>query len=106
MSGTRTRKGDVESNHAGGLLGGITTGQTIYGRVAFKPTSSIAQSQKTIDRQQQAVTIAIKGRHDPCVAIRATVVVEAMCWLTLMDYLQPSWAEIQSRVVDSSKETS
>lgn len=95
--------GGFDSNHAGGLLGGITTGQTIYGRVAFKPTSSIAQPQQTIDQQHQPVIMAIQGRHDPCVAIRATVVVEAMCWLTLMDYLQPSWAHIQSQILDARK---
>lgn len=77
------------TNHAGGCLGGITTGEPLYGRVAFKPTASIFQPMQTVDiNGHQAVFELPKGsRHDPCVAIRAVPVVEAMCRLVLVDAL-------------------
>jgi chorismate synthase len=73
------------SNHAGGILGGISSGQPVMVRVAFKPTSSIPTPMPTIDRSGREVEIATKGRHDPCVAIRAAPVVEAMMALVLAD---------------------
>ncbi|SOB79922.1 chorismate synthase [Sphingomonas guangdongensis] len=73
------------SNHAGGIAGGIATGQPIRLRVAFKPTSSILTPVPTIDRDGQAAEIATKGRHDPCVGIRGVPVVEAMMALVLAD---------------------
>jgi chorismate synthase len=73
------------SNHAGGILGGISTGQPIVVRVAFKPTSSILTPIQTIDREGREIEIATKGRHDPCVAIRAVPIVEAMMALVLAD---------------------
>ena len=75
------------SNHAGGTLGGITTGQPIIFRVAFKPTSSIKKPQHTTTLLGEETTYRVpkKGRHDPCVAIRAIPVVEAMCSLVLAD---------------------
>jgi chorismate synthase len=73
------------SNHAGGILGGISTGQPIVARIAFKPTSSIARPVRTIDTQGQETEIVTKGRHDPCVGIRAVPVVEAMMALVLAD---------------------
>jgi len=76
-----------ESNHAGGMLGGISNGNEIIFRVAFKPTSSIKLSQKTIDIHDNPVEFSITGRHDPCVAIRAVPVVEAMTAITLADHL-------------------
>lgn len=82
-----------DSNAAGGLLGGITNGDPVYGRVAFKPTSSIRLSQRTIDYDAKPTQLVLQGRHDPCVAVRATVVVEAMCWLTIIDLLQPYWQQ-------------
>lgn len=82
-------KGEVQttSNHAGGTLGGISTGMPIIGRVAFKPTSSIDQTQKTINLQGKETTMRLPegSRHDPCVAIRAVPVVEAMLALVLAD---------------------
>ena len=73
------------ANHAGGIAGGIATGQPIRLRVAFKPTSSILTPVATIDRRGAAAEIATKGRHDPCVGIRGVPVVEAMMALVLAD---------------------
>ncbi len=74
------------SNNAGGILGGISTGQDIVVNVAVKPTSSIRLTRHTIDQQGNAATIETHGRHDPCVGIRATPICEAMMALTLMDH--------------------
>jgi chorismate synthase len=73
------------SNHAGGILGGISSGQPVVVRVAFKPTSSILTPVQTIDHEGNETEIMTKGRHDPCVAIRAVPVVEAMMALVLAD---------------------
>ena len=73
------------SNHAGGILGGISTGQPVVVRTAFKPTSSILTPMLTIDRDSNDTEIVTKGRHDPCVGIRAAPVVEAMMALVLAD---------------------
>jgi chorismate synthase len=75
------------SNHAGGILGGISTGQDIIVRFAVKPTSSILTPRKTIDRHGNETEIFTKGRHDPCVGIRAVPVGEAMMALVLADHL-------------------
>ena len=75
------------SNHAGGILGGVATGQPITAGVAFKPTSSIRLPIKSIDHDGQPCEVVSKGRHDPCVGIRAVPVVEAMMALVLMDHL-------------------
>ncbi len=75
------------SNHAGGIAGGISTGQPIRLRVAFKPTSSILTSVETVTRGGEATTLATKGRHDPCVGIRGVPVVEAMVALVLADQM-------------------
>ena len=72
-------------NHAGGIAGGISTGQPVRMRVAFKPTSSILIPVDTVDRTGAAADIATKGRHDPCVGIRGVPVVEAMMALVLAD---------------------
>jgi chorismate synthase len=74
------------ANHAGGIAGGISTGQPVRLRVAFKPTSSILTSVETIDRHGAATEIRTKGRHDPCVGIRGVPVVEAMMALVLADH--------------------
>lgn len=74
------------SNHAGGILGGISSGQTIKASVAFKPTSSITSLAKTITISGEETEIITKGRHDPCVGIRGVPIVEAMMALVLMDY--------------------
>ncbi|MBB3230427.1 chorismate synthase [Halomonas stenophila] len=75
------------SNHAGGVLGGISSGQAIIAHLALKPTSSITTPGRSIDVKGQPVEVVTKGRHDPCVGIRATPIAEAMMALTLMDHL-------------------
>lgn len=75
------------SNNAGGILGGISTGQDIVLRMAVKPTSSILTPKKSIDRAGNEIEVITKGRHDPCVAIRAVPVAEAMMAVTLADHL-------------------
>src|SRR5690606_18786560 len=76
-----------QANHAGGILGGISSGQEIVVRFAVKPTSSILNPRATIDRFGNETEIATKGRHDPCVGIRAVPVGEAMMALVLADHL-------------------
>jgi chorismate synthase len=75
------------SNHAGGILGGISSGQDILVRIALKPTSSIRLPGRTIGSDGQPTEVVTKGRHDPCVGIRATPIAEAMLALVLMDHL-------------------
>jgi chorismate synthase len=74
------------SNHAGGILGGISSGQDIIARIALKPTSSLHIPGQSIDLQGNSVEVITKGRHDPCVGIRATPIAEAMMALTIMDH--------------------
>jgi chorismate synthase len=74
------------SNHAGGVLGGISTGQDIEVSIAIKPTSSIRLPRRSVDRAGEPVTVETFGRHDPCVGIRATPIAEAMLALVLMDH--------------------
>jgi chorismate synthase len=73
------------SNHAGGVLGGISTGQPVVARVAFKPTSSILTPRQSINEAGEEIEVRTKGRHDPCVAIRGAPVVEAMTACVLAD---------------------
>ena len=73
------------TNHSGGILGGISNGEEIVVRTYFKPTPSIFQEQRTIDKEGNAVTFKLEGRHDPCVAVRAGVICEAMMALVLAD---------------------
>ncbi|WP_112320356.1 chorismate synthase [Oceanibium sediminis] len=80
-------KPQMTSNHAGGILGGISSGQDVVVRFAVKPTSSILTPRKTITTSGQPVEIVTKGRHDPCVGIRAVPVGEAMMACTLLDHL-------------------
>lgn len=82
----RDNKGAFASNHAGGILGGISSGQQIIARAAFKPTSSIHKTGQTIDIYGNIQEISTKGRHDPCVGLRACPIVEAMLALTLLDH--------------------
>jgi chorismate synthase len=74
------------SNNAGGILGGISTGQEIRVNIALKPTSSIPQERRSIDKNGAAVTMQTTGRHDPCVGVRATPIAEAMLALVLIDH--------------------
>lgn len=75
-----------ETNHAGGVLGGISTGQDIVVTIGIKPTSSIRIPRRSIDKNGNAVVVETNGRHDPCVGIRATPIAEAMLALVLMDH--------------------
>jgi len=75
------------SNHAGGVLGGISSGQDITASIALKPTSSLRLPGKSIDIEGNPVEVVTKGRHDPCVGIRATPIAEAMMAIVLMDHV-------------------
>ncbi len=75
------------SNHAGGILGGISTGQEIVASFAVKPTSSILNTRNTIDKKGKNTKISVRGRHDPCVGIRAVPIGEAMLACILLDHL-------------------
>jgi len=75
------------SNHAGGVLGGISTGQDIVARIALKPTSSLRIPGKSINLKGEAIEVITEGRHDPCVGIRATPIAEAMMAITIMDHV-------------------
>lgn len=79
--------GEFQSNHAGGILGGISSGQDVLVNVAFKPTSSLRLPAQSIDKFGNNVTVMTKGRHDPCVGIRAVPIVESMLALVLMDHI-------------------
>ena len=81
-----TKKG-FATNHAGGILGGISTGQEIVARIAVKPTPSIAKTQRTLDREGNEVSVSIRGRHDPCIVPRILPVAEAMVALVIVDAL-------------------
>ena len=82
----KRKKLKFHSNNAGGILGGISTGQEIIVSFAVKPTSSILKSRKTIDKFGKNTSISVKGRHDPCVGIRAVPIGEAMLNCVLLDH--------------------
>lgn len=84
---TEDGKINPETNHAGGVLGGISTGKDIYFRVAFKPVSSIGKPQQTIDKQGKSIELNIGGRHDVCIVPRAVPIVEAMAALVITDLM-------------------
>ena len=86
------------TNHSGGTLGGMSDGSTVVMRAAFKPTPSISQVQKTVDRYGKEREIEIKGRHDPVIVPRAVVVVEAMAALTAADLLLMSMTSRLDRI--------
>ena len=81
------------SNHSGGILGGISTGQDIEMHIALKPTSSIMTSGKSINTEGEAIEMVTKGRHDPCVGIRATPIAEAKVAIVLMDHFMRNRAQ-------------
>src|SRR4029453_17389088 len=80
-------RGLTVSNPSGGVQGGISNGEDVVFRVAFKPTATIAQAQQTVNRSGEAVTLEARGRHDPCVLPRAVPMIEAMACLVLADHL-------------------
>ena len=84
----RVKSGKInfKSNNAGGILGGISTGQNIITSFSVKPTSSILSSRETIDKKSKNTNISVKGRHDPCVGIRAVPIGEAMLACVLLDH--------------------
>ena len=90
------KKTKFKSNNAGGILGGISTGQEIIVSFAVKPTSSILKSRKTIDRYGKNTSISVKGRHDPCVGIRAVPIGEAMMYCVLLDHFLMNSAQCNS----------
>ncbi|MDB2562015.1 chorismate synthase [Sulfurimonas sp.] len=81
------RSNGFETNHAGGILGGISNGEDIVLNVYFKPTPSIFKEQHTVNTQNEELDFSLKGRHDPCVAIRGTIVCESMAALVIADML-------------------
>lgn len=93
-----SRKAVKCTNHAGGILGGMSDGSRIIMRAAFKPTPSIAQPQQTVTRQGEDTVIEIKGRHDPIIVPRAVVVVETMAALTIADMLLVSMTSRLDRI--------
>jgi chorismate synthase len=76
----------TKTNHSGGIQGGISNGEDIYFRVAFKPIATLLKEQQTVDTNEKSVTIYPKGRHDPCVLPRAVPIVEAMAALVMVDH--------------------
>ncbi|MBQ0000865.1 MAG: chorismate synthase [Clostridiales bacterium] len=88
------------TNHAGGIMGGISDGSEIILRAAIKPTPSIAQPQETVTKDGEPLSLEIHGRHDPVVVPRAVVVVEAMCALTIVDALFSNMTSRLDRVID------
>jgi chorismate synthase len=76
----------TKSNHSGGIQGGISNGEDIFFRVAFKPVATIMTDQQSVDVHGEATTVTGKGRHDPCVVPRAVPIVEAMSALVIADY--------------------
>ncbi len=87
-----SREGTIckQTNHAGGILGGISDGSDIILRAAIKPTPSIAREQRTVNRQGEEISIGIRGRHDPIIVPRAVVVVESMVAISILDLLLQS----------------
>lgn len=84
---TRGDEVHTKTNHAGGILGGISNGEDIILRIAVKPPSSIAKTQRTVNEDKEDVDVQVKGRHDPCICPRVVPVAEAMIALTLLDCL-------------------
>ena len=98
----RTADGTIakRTNHAGGVLGGISDGSDLIFRAAFKPTPSISAPQKTVSKSGEDITLSVKGRHDPIIVPRAVVVVECMAALTVLDMLMVSMTSRLDRIKD------
>jgi chorismate synthase len=97
------RASGFETNHSGGILGGISNGDDIVVNVYFKPTPSIFKEQHTITTTNEEVDFALKGRHDPCVAIRGTVVCEAMAALVVADMILLNKMKPSCQILDTNK---
>jgi chorismate synthase len=91
------------TNNAGGILGGISTGQDIVAHLAIKPTSSIRLPRRSINKAGEAVMVSTEGRHDPCVGIRATPIAEAMLALVLIDHALRHRAQNADVICDTPK---
>jgi len=94
------------SNHAGGIIGGVSTGQDLVAHIALKPTSSLVIPGRSIDVDGNPIEVVTKGRHDPCVGIRATPIAEAMTAITLLDHFmrhraQNADVQCQTPVINS-----
>ena len=87
-----------KTNHAGGILGGISDGSDIIFRAAFKPTPSISKEQETVNKSGENISVSIRGRHDPIIVPRAVVVVECMAALTVLDMLMGSMTSRMDRI--------
>ena len=77
---------EMHTNHSGGIQGGISNGQDIYFRVAFKPVATVLMEQHTVNSEGEDTTLKARGRHDPCVLPRAVPIVESMAAITILDY--------------------
>ena len=89
-----------ETNHSGGVLGGMSDGSTIVLRAAIKPTPSISQPQDTVDKDGKPLSLTIHGRHDPVIVPRAVVVVESMTAITLVDMLFQNMAARMDKIIE------
>ena len=98
LNNDEIRANGFETNHAGGILGGISNGEDIVLNVYFKPTPSIFKEQHTVTTTNEEVDFSLKGRHDPCVAIRGTIVCEAMAALVIADMLLLNMGSQMDRV--------
>ena len=93
----RNGKISTLANHSGGVQGGITNGENIIFRVAFKPASTIKKQQNTVDKEGKSISISVEGRHDPCVVPRAVPIVEAMAHLVITDHLLRNLVYLQNK---------
>lgn len=89
-----------KTNHAGGILGGISDGSPLIFRAAIKPTPSIFSRQETVNKSGENIEIEIKGRHDPVIVPRAVVVVESMAALTILDLLFSNMSARMDSIID------
>ena len=89
-----------ETNHAGGILGGMSDGSDIVLKAHFKPTPSIASAQNTVSKSGEDIEVSIRGRHDPIIGPRAVVVVESMTALTILDLLFENMSSRMDKIVD------
>ena len=94
---------DKETNHAGGILGGMSDGSDIIIKAHFKPTPSIASTQKTVNKSRDNIEVSIRGRHDPIIGPRAVVVVEAMPALTILDLIFENMSSRMDKIIDFYK---